>query len=356
MFPTTSTPVIEDLRKLDDMIAQSTLFDMSKHDHHGEYKGFSFDENARLLVPNVGLFAKLSAGTPPLALTRNSLSQICSLLGKVVYGKSSGGTVPSKYIEAIPADLRATILNRHLSDYKDDGRLLARCYEDNVRAFVSDRYAKIDNTEVLTMLRQVLEDKAQNAPVRFVRSFVNPDETHVKMTIKETRIRDDDSGNYGVGVYVGNDEIGGTSLKVRPLIQRHACTNSIIPNVEIASFDVRHVGNAAAIMMQFASALVQALSMGEKVLNRFAEAKYIELPNFTDVLSGLAEAHSWSDEMKFAVAAGTENSATVQGIVNGISFAAHSVRELSDTARIDLEQLAGDYLFAPISRFNALAR
>lgn len=358
MFPTdtttTSAPVVNGISKLEEMLAKSEAFDQDKHDHHGEYSAFTFDEEALLHVPNIGLFAALSAGTPPLNVTHNAMIQLCSLLGKVVYGKSSGGVVPAKYIEAIPADLRATVLNRHLRDYTDSGHLMARCYQDNARAFVSDRYARIDNTDVLKMLQRVLSDKAQDAPLKFVRSFVTPDETHVKLTVKDTRIRDDQSG-YGVGVYVANDEIGGTSLKVRPLLQRTSCTNSIIPNVEIASFDVRHAGNADAILMQFASALVQALSMGERVLNEFARAKYVELPNFTDVLSGLAKAHSWSDELKFTVAAGTENSATLQGVVNGISYAAHAAPNLQDTERIALEELAGAYLFAP-ARVQALAR
>lgn len=354
MFPTS---VVEKVEKLEEMLATSRGFDAEKHDHHGPVTAFAFDEEARLCVPTSGLFGKLKVGTPPQSLTHHAFGQLCGLLGKVAFGKGSTKPLPASYLEVIPADLRAMVLNRHMTDYPDQGRIMARCYQDTCRAFVSDRYARIDNTELLTMLQKVLQDKGRGSPVKFIRSFVTPDAVTVKMTVKDTRLDGDTSGGgYGIGVYIGNDEIGGTSLKVRPLLQRTSCTNSIIINREISTFETRHVGSPAAILTQFASALVQALGMGEEVLEKFAEAKYTELPDFTQVLRNLATAHSWSEDLKFAVAAGTENQPTVQGVVNGLSFAAHHAEGLSDDSRLELEQLAGDYLFAPAARWQALSR
>ena len=77
------------------------------------------------------------------------------------------------------------------------------------------------------------------------------------------------------------------------------------------------------------------------------QAEEERLPNIADFISGLADAHRWNDHVRDTILLGTEGEQTRMGVVNGLSFAAHSAENVNDDLRQMLELLSGKLLMQP---------
>ncbi len=105
-------------------------------------------------------------------------------------------------------------------------------------------------------------------------------------------------------------------------------------------------------MREVGVAVGNALKLSFSGLEMFLNARDVELPNVSAEIDKLAQQHGWSTEVVAAVGAGTEGSATLAGLVNGITFAAHTKFE-DPQQRMDMETLAGELLTRRMTEASA---
>lgn len=327
-----------------DCVEVSSAHDTHKADYTETARNMHFDEQSHLIVPR-----QLFGEVPPLTPTPWAWGQIFNKLGPAVYGKGTQKTLPGEYLTAIPPQLRAINLNDHLMNI--NGTVwLVRAYDDACRAVLSEGFTTIGNTELLDVLAGVVEQNL-TPDFKLVRPSVLPDEINIKSVWKNVR---KGGGDYGIGVYIGNGEIGNRRLRIYPVVQRHSCTNSIIVEHD-KGIEFVHRGNKFTKMVQIKSVIAELFGLAAEALEKMIAAESEAIPRFTDVLAALAVQYDWDEKTHTTVAIGTEGKDTRAGLVNGITYAAHAIeREPSEQA--DMEILGGRILLAPDSLFHQLAQ
>jgi hypothetical protein len=146
--------------------------------------------------------------------------------------------VPLKYLDLMAAeapDLVAVNFNRWLGLSKD--RRMIRTLDGNARAFLSDRYRRIDHEDVAEVALPILMGTGDT-------EIVSCDVTENKLYIKALfpRVRGEVAVGDEVqaGVVISNSEIGTGALSIQPLVYRLACKNGMIR--ADSSLRANHVG------------------------------------------------------------------------------------------------------------------
>jgi hypothetical protein len=364
------------MKDLQDLIAMSERYDRGKHDHPGPAQRFQFNEVSAIVVPpTLETFNGMKAGMAPLHLTEHSLGQVCWKLGPAIFGKGSNASLPLAYFKAIRPDLRAVLLNDHLaSPIMGNRTWLVRGFNpldttvlnpgngaaghpaySIARAVLDGAYPCVANTDLMRAVDMAMADSEGELPcLRLARSFVDADQVRVRILYADVR-KDDTAPNgnyYAIGAYIGNDEIGGGRVKVQPLIQRTTCENSIIIQAD-EGIALAHRGSLAAIMVQVKAAIGQMFHTAADAVEKMIMAEAERVPSFSEVLKGLAIQNGWTDAFALQVGIGSEGRETRAGLVNGISFAAHSTgQKPEEEAR--LEEYAGQILLT--MRFPQMVR
>jgi hypothetical protein len=331
---------------IDTILEQARALDLDKADFYGQPESFTFDKNANMVVPGT-----LFGGVPPMPMSEWATRQLYQKLGPAVFGKGSNKSLPNDYLTALLPDRRATLLNDHVKTLPvgSDGWFV-RSYKGEIRAVLSKGYTNIGNTELVEIAEEVVR---QNPSSEFslVRPNLTPDTLHLKMIWKNVNPNPDrKDGGWGIGVYIGNGEIGNRRLSVFPMLQRHSCTNSIIVESE-RGVEFIHRGSRDSKMAILKAIIAELFPIAADALNKMIKADSEKIPQFTDVLSGLAKQYGWSDVVTTNVAVGTEGRDTRAGLINGITFAAHS-SNLSQDDQADMEILGGRILLASDSVFH----
>ncbi len=327
---------MDELHKL---IEQSTGYDALKHDYTEYPRAIRFTGEALLELPQTAFGA-----VKPLKPTEWAWRQMFAKLGPTVYGRGSSKSLPADYLLAVPPDMLAGNLNRHIQN-TNGSRWMIRGYGEQCRAVLSDSYARVDNTRLLETLDQIVTREGVQG-VRLVRPDLGPDDLNLK-----TVWRDDRGGGYGIGVYLGNGETGNRKLRIYPMIQRHACTNSIVVQHE-EGIEMIHLGSRGSIMTIVKAVLGRILKIAAEKLDQMIEAEYEQVEDLNAVLNGIAKRYSLSEPVLDNMKTGSENNRSRAGVVNAISYAAWATPGLSGNERADLEILAGEFLAVPLKQFQ----
>lgn len=345
------------LQQLQSLVNTSEQCDLQKADFVAAARSFSFDEQARIVPPTSGGFS-----SAPLAMTEHSLRQVCSKLGAAVFGKGTSKGLPHDYLSAIPKDLLADNLNRHLTA-SNGNKWMVRGYGESARAVLAGNYpggtdaaGDFENTQYLRAVTTLAEGQLEQFPdMKLIRPTITADDLHIKMTWRDVDTKGDGgNGNYGVGVYIGNGEIGNRKLTVYPLIQRTSCTNSIIFSGE-NGLEMVHRGSLNAMRIQFKAAIGRIFSASAELLDKMIAAEEQTIPDFEATLAGLALKHGWAEPVRDGVFIGTEGKQTRAAIVNGVTYAAHTA--VGDAGeQVEMEILGGAILTAPDSLFTQAAK
>ncbi len=348
------------------LIAKSQAADRTKYDYAAFARHLHFNPSAQMsLGPEIAYELGERVARP---LSEHATRQLFAKLGPAVFGKGSNKILPFDYLSAIPQDLLAQNLNRHLVN-GNGSKYLVRCTgsgdeeRGTVRAILdanypggADEHGDFENTQYLKVVQSFIDEQPDNYPdLKLVRPYVGADEIGIKISWRDVNpLRDDKGGSYGIGTFIGNSEIGTGKLKILPFVQRTTCENSIIYTRD-SGIELIHRGSFAAIRTQFKAAIGKALHAAADVLDKFIEAEYEQIPDFDAVLSGLALQHGWSEPVKVSVAVGTEGKQTRAGIVNGVTYAAHSSSIIEPLKQIEMEMLGGELLMVPARDFEQAA-
>lgn len=146
--------------------------------------------------------------------------------------------VPAPYYDRMrqqAPDLLARNINTWLARSED--RRMARTLGGDLRAWLSDKYARIENEEIAEAVLPVLLDTPGL-------SIFSAEVTDRRLYIQATTDRVQGEVKVGdtvqAGVIISNSEVGLGAVSVRPTIFRLVCLNGMV--VPDGKFSARHVG------------------------------------------------------------------------------------------------------------------
>lgn len=210
-------------------------------------KGISLTDLARKIEGNKALKADYVADA-------SKLSMMVQDDGKVALEAPSVGSlpilplahdqiasklaIPAKYYDRMLAgapDLLASNVNRWMGQDRD--RRMLRTIGGDLRAFLSDRYHRVENEEIAEVVLPIL---SQVPGIQIVSCEVTDRRMHIVATTpalqREVKVGD----VVQAGVAISNSEVGLGAVAITPLIYRLACLNGM--KVNDAAMRRSHVG------------------------------------------------------------------------------------------------------------------
>lgn len=152
--------------------------------------------------------------------------------------------IPAKYYDRLLAtapELLANNVNHWL--HASPERRMVRTLDGNVRAFLSDRYQRIDHADVaevvLPVLAEIPDLRAVSTEITETRLYIKAVTSSVRHELKTRRVGD----IVEAGVMITNSETGYGAVSVKPFAMFLACLNGAVRDK--ASMRAAHVGRRA---------------------------------------------------------------------------------------------------------------
>ena len=285
-----------------------------------------------------------------LALSPWATAQACHRLG-----------IPVPYFKRCPAPLQDAQFNHWAwrqeaepdeeeGDAKAGGEpegvrpWLLRCQGGEVRAVLSDRYAPLDNAELLAYLAPLAQER------RFeVRGLsLTPQSLHLRLVDPRLTREVLPNDRLMVGLHVANSEVGARSVTVDALVWRLVCLNGLVRLVRGKSLlRRRHVSwDRPRFADALSSAVSEALTSGAGLIDRLSAATREPVPDVMGVVRAIGRQASLTQAVQERVlqalsATPPPQQERVYGLVQALTFTAQS---LPPDARYDLEVTAGRLL------------
>ena len=119
-----------------------------------------------------------------------------------------------------------------------DKKYKLRCYDNgSMRAFLSEKYAEVDNRWYLEQLKQII-------PAGRLSHWRGDSDTVFGNVLIPDTIREEDDSDYGGMVSIGNCEIGKRAVSSLPSVFRAICMNGCIwDQTKGSEIKVRHIGD-----------------------------------------------------------------------------------------------------------------
>lgn len=268
--------------------------------------------------------------------------QMCQKLG-----------IPTAYFKRCPAHLQDAQFN-HWKEHpaeseaadspNRDSAWLLRAKDSLVRGVLSERYARLDNAQVLDALHPLA------AASRFQVGWfaLSSESLHLRLVdpgLARAVLPGDD---LMVGVHVANSEVGKRAVTVDAMVFRLICTNGLIRKVAGKSLLYqRHLHVSTPRFAEaLAAALREALTVAAGFIDQMARATRTPVPDVEGTITALAARWSLSETtqelMKLSLLGeSASQQETLYGLVNALTNAA---QRLPIDERYDLEVLAGSLL------------
>lgn len=195
------------------------------------------------LVNTGSLSLSVTSDAPQLRVTENGLDKIAPLDIRQTAHRQLGTYlgIPQKYYELMRTDapeLLAYNANYWFSQ-KNELRTL-RTMDGCARAFLSNRYRRIDNLDIANVTLPVIGELPE---ARFVSTQITEDFMYIKVVNPRLQADVVPGDVVQAGVIISNSETGLGSVTIQPLIYRLVCSNGMVIND--AKTRRNHVGRAA---------------------------------------------------------------------------------------------------------------
>lgn len=352
---------------------RSVGYDADKHDHIMRCGDMKFNAEFGLELP-----AETWGALPPVAPTEWAARQLYAKLGPGHFGQPNK-ILPYDYLTAHSPRIRSILVNGHVkADTVADRSYMVRCYQDQARAVLHEKYPAIPCTDMLDAVIDAINGNAL-PDMKLCRPHLDQDRVIMRIRWLNTNRPDGGGGYYGLGTFIMNDEIGSGRVKVLPHVYRSSCDNSMIipkftageingqdlmdtraydeeqdPRQDLIAVSAVHRGDKARLLLTIKQAISASMGAGAEFIEKLIVAQTMALPDFAEVLADLAKKNRWTDNVKTAVAVGSEGKQTVAGLLNGITWAAKTLESPVD--QVDMEMYAGSFLVDPNSLFGKAAR
>jgi len=122
-------------------------------------------------------------------------------------------------------------------------RRMVRTLDGRVRAFLSDRYQRVENESVLAAIYPILSDFGSDLQIQSM--ALTEKRMYLKATVKSVRAEIKVGDIVEAGIEVRNGEIGNSQFEVWPFANRLTCLNGM--RFDVGGFKRRHVGARADV-------------------------------------------------------------------------------------------------------------
>ena len=182
------------------------------------------------LVNTGSLSLSVTSDVPQLRVTENGLDKITPLDIRQTAHRQLGTYlgIPQKYYELMRTDapeLLAYNANYWFSQ-KNELRTL-RTMDGCARAFLSNRYRRIDNLDIASVTLPVIGELPE---ARFVSTQITDDFMYIKVVNPRLQADVVPGDVVQAGVIISNSETGLGSVTIQPLIYRLVCSNGMVIN------------------------------------------------------------------------------------------------------------------------------
>lgn len=150
--------------------------------------------------------------------------------------------IPAKYYNRMKAEapeLLAANVNKWFHNKPE--RRMVRTLDGDIRAFLSDRYRRLDNFDLAEAVLPILAEMGEG--IRIVSTELTESRMYIKAINERLELEVRKGDVVQAGIAISNSEVGLGALKVEPLIYRLICLNGMIAQ----DFSKRryHVGRSA---------------------------------------------------------------------------------------------------------------
>ena len=134
--------------------------------------------------------------------------------------------IPYKYYERMRTDYPA-LLDKNVNGWllKNPERRMLRTLDGKLRAFLSDRYRRLDNLEIVDHVLPVI---AEMKGCEIISCDITETHLYLKVINKTMKAEIVPGDVVQAGFVISNSEIGLGALKVEPLVYRLVCKNGMI--------------------------------------------------------------------------------------------------------------------------------
>lgn len=134
--------------------------------------------------------------------------------------------IPYKYYERMRTDYPA-LLDKNVNGWllKNPERRMLRTLDGKLRAFLSDRYRRLDNLELVDHVLPVI---AEMKGCEIISCDITETHLYLKVINKTMKAEIVPGDIVQAGFVISNSEIGLGALKVEPLVYRLVCKNGMI--------------------------------------------------------------------------------------------------------------------------------
>lgn len=265
-------------------------------------------------------------------------------------------------------DLLSVNVNRWFSTKSE--RRMVRTLDGNVRAFLSDRYQRIDNHEIAEVALPVL----MNLPeVKIVSSEITEHRMYIQAVTPRTTMDVKKGDAVQAGVIISNSEIGAGAVSVSPLVYRLVCLNGMVmadqkyrayhvgrkveDNEALWADDTRRADDRAVLLKvrDMIAAAVDAVRFRENV-EKMAGLTAIEVKKdaakAVELLSEKVGANE-GERASILTALIKGGDLSAWGMINAVTAQAHSP-ELSYDRAVEFETAGGQLLNLPQTEWRRI--
>lgn len=134
--------------------------------------------------------------------------------------------IPVKYYKKMRTE-NPSLLDWNINDWfrKTPEKRMLRALDGNLRAFLSDRYRRLDHLELADAVFPIIKEMKG---AEIISCEVTETHMYLKVINKKLKAEVDVGDVIQAGIVISNSEVGLGSLKVEPLLYRLACKNGLI--------------------------------------------------------------------------------------------------------------------------------
>lgn len=152
---------------------------------------------------------------------------LCFTVGETAHQQIAARlNIPFRYYKKMQ-DESPHLLDQNVNEWfgKNPERRMIRVLDGNVRAFLSDRYRRLDNLELCAAVLPVINEM-KNSMIESCE--VTPTHLYIKVVNRRVKAEVKVGDVVQAGFVVSNSEVGLGSLRVEPLVFRLVCKNGLI--------------------------------------------------------------------------------------------------------------------------------
>ncbi len=134
--------------------------------------------------------------------------------------------IPQRYYNKMRTEY-PRLLDKNINSWFNQSpeRRMIRTLDGNARAFLSDRYRRLDNLELADSVLPIIKEMKG---AEIVSSQVTDTHMYIKLINKRLKAEVTLGDIVQAGIVISNSEVGLGSLKVEPLLYRLVCKNGLI--------------------------------------------------------------------------------------------------------------------------------